>query len=99
MIMEALQVETEYGRTVEVYQEAIDLNGEKIVVDILRLGRLSLFFQTPDGKLVGHYDRVTNKWVSLASRYRRDINKAVEIARRERSIDLVKLPIGRIIVP
>jgi hypothetical protein len=98
-VMEALQVETEYGRTVEVYNETIDLNGQKTVADILRLGRLSLFFQTPDRKIVGHYDQVTDKWVLLTSRYRRDIKRAVEIARRERSIELVKLPIGRIIVP
>lgn len=96
-VMEALQVETEYGRTVEVYNETIDLNGHKTVVDILRLGRLSLFFQTPDSKVVGQYDRVTDKWVLLMSKYRRDINRAVEMARRERSIELVKLPIGRII--
>lgn len=98
-VMEAVQVETEYGRTVEVYQDSIELDGKGVLVDVLRLGRLSLFCQTPDGKVVGHYDRVSGKWAPLPSRYRREINRAVEMARRERTIDLVKLPIGRIIVP
>lgn len=98
-VMEVLQIETEYGRTVEVYQATIDLNGQSVLVDILRLGRLSLFCQTPDGKVVGHYDRVARAWAILPSKYHRYINKAVEMARRERTIDLVRLPIGRISVP
>lgn len=98
-VMEALQVETEYGRTVEVYQDTIKLNGQSVLVDILRLGRLSLFCQTPDGRVVGHYDRAAGEWTPLPSRCRREINRAVEMARRERTIDLVKLPIGRIVVP
>ena len=96
-VMETLQVETEYGRTVEVYQDTIDLNGQSILMDILRLGRLSLFSQTPDGNVVGHYDRAAGRWVSLPSGYRREINRAVKMARRERTIDLVRLPMGRIV--
>ena len=97
-VMEALQVETEYGRTVDVYQDTIELDGQAVLVDILRLGRLCLFFETPDGKQAGHYERVEKKWMILPPRYRRDIHKAVEIARRERSVELVKLPIGRIVI-
>ncbi|MBE9581691.1 MAG: DUF3450 domain-containing protein [Proteobacteria bacterium] len=99
IIMEALQIETEYGRTVEVYQDTIDLDGRSVLLDVLRFGRLSLFCQTPDSKIVGHYDRAAGIWVLLPSKYRRQINRAVEMARRQRTIDLVKLPIGRIRVP
>jgi hypothetical protein len=98
-VMEALQVEVEYGRTVEVYQDTIYVDSQPLLVDILRLGRLSIFWQTPDGKTVGHYDRAAGGWLPLSPRYRRNINKTVDMARRERTIDLVKLPIGRIIVP
>ncbi|MDL1964127.1 MAG: DUF3450 domain-containing protein [Deltaproteobacteria bacterium] len=98
-VMEALQIEAEYGRTVEVYQDTIDLNGQSVLIDILRLGRLSLFCQTQDNKVVGHYDQAAGRWLSLSSKYRREINKAVDMARRQRSIDLVRLPIGRIILP
>ena len=96
--MEALQIEAEYGRSVEVYQDTIDLNGQSVLMDIMRLGRLSLFCQTPDG-MVGHYDRSAGRWVSLPSKYRREINNAVDMARRQRTIDLVRLPIGRISIP
>jgi hypothetical protein len=98
-VMEALQVETEYGRTVEVYQETVDIEGQPILMDILRLGRLSLFCQSPDGKMVAHYDRTAGHWMELPSSYRHEINKAIDIARRQRTVDLVRLPIGRIVVP
>lgn len=97
--MEALQVETEYGRTVEVYQETVDIEGQPILMDIFRLGRLSLFCQSPDGKMVGHYDRTAGQWIELPSKYRQEINKAVDMARKQRTVDLVRLPIGRIVVP
>ncbi|OPX41356.1 MAG: hypothetical protein B1H13_02530 [Desulfobacteraceae bacterium 4484_190.3] len=97
-VMEALQIETEYGRTVEVYQKTIELEGKPRLVDILRVGRLSLFCRTPDGKLAGSFDQRNQKWVVLPSKYRREINKAADIAGRRRTIELTRLPIGRITV-
>jgi len=41
--MEALLIETEYGNTVEVYQQRIMIDGKSILVNIFRLGRISLF--------------------------------------------------------
>ncbi|MEA2083438.1 MAG: DUF3450 domain-containing protein [Thermodesulfobacteriota bacterium] len=97
MVMEAIQVETEYGRTVEVYQDTVDLDGQSVLVDILRLGRLSLFCRTPDGKKTGHYDQAAQGWAVLPSAYCREISKAVEMASRRRTIDMVRLPVGRIV--
>ena len=98
-VMEALQIETEYGRTVEVYQKTIDLNKHPTLVDILRMGRLSLYFQTIDGKIAGKYDRAAKAWIQLPSRYQRNIKKAVKMAMHEKTLGLARLPVGRIIVP
>jgi hypothetical protein len=98
-VMEALQIETEYGRTVEVYQQTIALEGEPRLVDILRVGRLSLFCRTPDGTLVGTFNQKNRRWEILPSRYRNEINKATDIASRQRTIELTRVPIGRIIIP
>ena len=99
VVMEALAIETEYGRTVEVYQDTVFFNGQSVLADILRLGRLSLFCRTPDGKMTGWYDPASKSWILISSKYRKDINRAMEMARRERTIDMVKLPVGRIDVP
>ncbi|WP_319523057.1 DUF3450 domain-containing protein [uncultured Desulfosarcina sp.] len=101
-VMEALKVEAEYGHTVEVYQEVIEIDGLKlgqpVMADILRVGRLALFWRTPDGGTVGHWDRLTGKWVPLPGASRRHINDATEMALRQRTVDMVKLPLGRIAV-
>ncbi len=96
-VMEALQVETEYGGTVEVYQDTIELSGQSTLVNVFRLGRLSLFYQTPDRKEVGHYNRASGTWEPLAGKYRHAIDTAVEMGNRQRPIELITLPIGRIV--
>ena len=99
-VMEAIKIETEYGQTVEVYQEAIRIGDPEeertIMADILRVGRLALYWRSPDGKTVGQWDRIANRWTLLADTHRRAINDAVEMALKRRTIDMVKLPLGRI---
>ncbi len=95
-LLEALLVECEYGDTVEVYEQRIQVGGEPVFANVFRLGRLSLFWQTPDGNRVGEYGRLAERWVELPQRYVRDIGAAVEMAEKRRPIELVKLPVGRI---
>ena len=101
-IMEALKIETEYGQTVEVYQDTIRADGQAsdhhMSADILRLGRLALFWRTPDGKTVGRWERDGETWSILPDKYRRPINDAMEMALKRRTVDMVKLPLGRISV-
>lgn len=97
-IMEALSVEAGYGNTVEVYRERIDVEGKNILVNIFRLGRLSLFFQTLDQKTTGFYNQARTAWALLPRHCNREINKAIDIAGKKRSIDLLTLPLGRLVV-
>ena len=98
-VMEALQVETEYRHTVEVYPQEIEIVGEKKMVEVLRLGSLALFWRSPDGGSVGEYDPLQQQWRLLDKRYQGAINKAMEIASKQRTIEMVSLPIGRIEAP
>ncbi|MBL0731655.1 MAG: DUF3450 domain-containing protein [Desulfosarcina sp.] len=95
-IMEAVLVEAEYGNTVEVYREKIDINEKQIMACVFRLGRISLFFKTPDNRLTGYFNPGSGKWVELPEKYNREISNAIEIAAKRRSIKLVTLPVGRI---
>lgn len=95
-LLEALLVECEYGDTVEVYEQRIEVDGEPVFANIFRLGRLSLFWQTPDGARVGEYDRVKDCWVELPRENALNISAAVEMAEKRRPVELLKLPLGRI---
>ncbi len=96
-LLEALQVEAAYGATAEVYQGEVDVAGEKIFADILRLGRVALFWMTPDRKQAGTYDQGEGAWLALEDGgARRRIGLAMEMASRLRPVELIDLPLGRI---
>ena len=95
-LMEALQVEASYGASVEVYQDQISLAGVDLNADVLRLGRVALFWSTPDGSRVGTYDQATNQWTELSDGENRTIAMAMEMATRQRPMELIAMPLGRI---
>ncbi len=98
-VMEALFVEAEYGATVEVHQGKIDLEGRAILVNIFRLGRISLFFQTLDKTITGCFDPARSAWKTLPTQYRREIGEAMEMGAKRRPVELLSMPLGRIVTP
>jgi len=98
-IFNALQIEAEYGSTVEVTQDTIALDGKKVMVDLLRIGRISLFSQTIDKKKSAVFNPYENLWQPLPDSVNLDLSNAIAMARLERTIELVKLPFGRIKIP
>lgn len=97
-IMEALLVEAEYGRSVEVFQQTVDLSGQKTLVNVLRLGRLSLFYQTLDRQGCGFYNPAQAAWVPLDKTHLRSIQAAVDMGAKRRPVEILDLPLGRIAV-
>ena len=95
-LLESLLVEAGYGSSVEVTEERIEVDGEELYVDLLRIGRLSLFWMTPDGERVGEYERGAAAWKELDSRHKRSVTAAMEMATRMRPVELLALPLGRI---
>jgi len=95
-LLESLQVEAGYASTVEVYQDMIEVAGEQIHADVLRVGRVALFWRTPDGDRVGHFDPAAGRWAELPGSAKRRIGWAMEMASRMRPIELIDLPLGRI---
>jgi hypothetical protein len=93
-IMEAYQIENEYGRTIEVYQDTLDIDGQERTLDFLRVGRISLLYQTLDGEEVGAWDQKSREWVKLGSEYRDSIRKGVRIARKQLAPDLIRVPVS-----
>ena len=66
-ILEAYNIEGEYGRKLDAYDETIVLDGKEMVVNILRVGRLGMFFQTKDERKTGYYEKTRCGSVTPAS--------------------------------
>lgn len=93
--MEALLVEAEYGSTIEVYQQTIAVDDAPSLVNVFRLGRISLFYQTLDRKRCGFYDVAAAAWRPLPADFNRSIQRAIEIGSKRRPVELLSLPLGR----
>ncbi len=97
-IMETLMVEAEYGQTVEVYQQTINLSGQDTLVNIFRLGRMNLFYQTLDKQHCGGYNTAQKYWEPLDNGYLKDIQAAVDMGSKRKPVEILDLPLGRIAV-
>lgn len=93
-VMEAYQVEMDYGRTIEAYAGLHIIEGQERNVDFLRIGRTALVYQTRDASLQGTWNKKTNQWEELPSSYRTQITKGLRMARKQMAPDLLMLPIA-----
>ncbi len=92
-IMEAYQIETTYGRNIEAYMGSLQIDGVNRKVDLLRVGRILLAYQTPDLTQTGFWDTSTNSWQVLDSSFRRAITDGLRIARKQAAPSLLELPL------
>lgn len=93
-VLEAYKIENEYGRKIDAYKGSVDIGGVERDVNFFRVGRVALLYQTTDTEVSGAWDQSSRAWIQLDSgEYRNAIMKGLRIARKEASIDLLKLPI------
>jgi len=92
-IMDIYTVEMEYGNNYEAYKAVQTVNGEEIEVDMLRIGRVGLYFQTSDQKTSAMWDTANNAWKILPSENNRNIRKAIKVAAKTTAPELLSLPL------
>lgn len=93
-LMEAYQVENEYGRTIEAYKGTLDSNGSKRMVEFLRVGRVALLYQTVDMNESGRWDPQAKSWAVLGDEYRRPIRDGLRMANKQTAPDLIRVPVA-----
>ncbi len=91
-IIQAYQIENDYGRTIEAYKGEIDDAGSSRTVDFLRIGRVALLYQTLDGSETGSWDAKQRAWTP-ASDYKSGVRQGLRIARKQAAPDLLRLPV------
>jgi hypothetical protein len=94
-ILEVYDIESEYSLSMESYTDQIDLegNGSLVEVQMLRVGRVALVYQSKDKSKVGVWDKATNSWQPLGSSYRRPVDQAIRIAVKLAPQDVIEIPI------
>jgi hypothetical protein len=90
-VLELYKFESAYGGTLSAYDTSLDIDGsgQTREVKVLRVGRVSLMYQTTDGKSSGYWDDASKSWVALDSSYNAGVLKGLRIARDQASKDIM----------
>jgi chromosome segregation ATPase len=94
LVIEAYQIENEYGRTIESYRENIEVDGRLYEnVDFLRIGRVALIFRTDDDRVLKRFDAESRRWVDLDMSFLPYVKTGSRIAREQIPPDLMFVPV------
>jgi hypothetical protein len=93
-VLEAYEIENAYGRSIDSYTGTLNVDGLDRKVDILRIGRVALYYQTQGGEKSGVWDQKAREWVALPGNQNRHIRKAIRVARKQVAPELLSLPIS-----
>ena len=92
-VLEAWEIENEYGRAVSSYSGTLDIGGVSREVDFLQIGRVALLYQTANLDQVGAWDPNQRAFVTLGTEHRNSIRQAIRMAQNTVAPDLVLLPV------
>lgn len=92
LILEAYQIELEYGRTLEAYEGTLNAGEEPRTVTFVRLGRISLMYRTLDGSETGYWDQNQKQWV-VDNSYAEAVDQALRVANQEGAPELLTVPV------
>ena len=93
LIVEAYQIENEYGRTIGAYEGAIGSGEEALTGEFLRVGRIALIFKTPDDSVLRIYDKNVNDFVNLDRSYLQDVKFGLRMAKEQTAPDVFFVPV------
>jgi hypothetical protein len=94
-VLEAYNIELQYGRGFETYTDSIDIGAGEREVDFLRIGRIALVYQSTDGSEAGVWNNDARSWEPLDSgEYGNAIRKGIRIAKKQATIELLNMPVA-----
>lgn len=95
VVIEAYQIENDYGRTIEAYKGSTLINGTELEVDFLRIGRVALLYQTVGGAHTGVWDATQREFIELPpAPYQKQVLDGLKIARKQVAPDLLVVPVS-----
>jgi hypothetical protein len=91
-IVEAYQVELDYGRTLEAYEAELESGESPRTVLFLRVGRVALLYQTLDGAETGYWDQDSRSW-KVDGSYQHAFKEGVTVAKKLRAPEMLRVPL------
>lgn len=93
LVLEAYEIEANYGTAFESYQGELDLGDRTITADFVSMGRIALVAQSLDMKNAWVWNNETRSWEQLGDEYIKAVKTTIAMARKQLPMDLTKLPV------
>jgi len=94
-LLEAFQIEMDYGHKISAYQQEITLeDGSKRVVEQLHIGRITLISRSADKKHAWLWLQEKQKWHAVETEVFDEVNVAFDIANKHKVPQLLRLPLS-----
>lgn len=91
-VMEAYQIENDYGTSVDYYTESLTIDGATRSFNMLRLGRIGLYFQSDDTQITGRWNNIDRQW-EIDNSARNEVRKGLRMARQLIAPELIIVPV------
>ena len=89
-VLEAYNIEAEYGRKIDTYEDTL---ADGTVVNILVIGRVGMFYQTKDEQNSGRWNNDSGSWDELPGSYRKPIRNGIRMAKKLAPTDMLMMPV------
>jgi len=93
-VMEAYQIELDYGTSNDWYKQSLDIGGAVREFNMLRVGRVGLYFQSDDTNITGWWNKETGAYEILGNEHRSEVRKGIRVARQLIAPELILLPVS-----
>ena len=92
-VMEAYQIENDYGTSVDFYTESLTIDGATRSFNMLRIGRIGLYFQSDDTQITGRWNHTDKQW-EVDNSARNEVRKGLRMARQLIAPELIIVPVA-----
>lgn len=93
LVLEAYEIEANYGTVFDAYQGELDLGGQVLTADFVHMGRIALVAQSLDMKNAWVWNNQSRSWDELGDEYLKSVTDTIRMARKQLPMDLTKLPV------
>ena len=78
----------------EAYSASINVNGRDVIVDMLKVGRVALVWQSGDREMTGWWNNQTKRYEEIdESDYGTSVNRGIKMARKQLTAGLFAVPV------
>lgn len=94
LVLQAYTTESDYGRSLNAYSGILPIDGVERDVDLLKVGRVALLYQTKDQSSTGVWNKATGQWETLGNEYRAPVANGIRMADGLETKGILNLPIA-----